>query len=323
MNDLDLYAREDIDRTSTKLVTMHDRMKAHLADLLRPALTDDTAHGQGSFVDGGEQFVGGDFAGDLDEDFFGFRELGLDKEFGMASLTVPFHILQNRLGIHNQTVGPVESGEKTFKEPARWTKINVENVEEQIGLARGWFVRRLRDNGDRPLMEDLELPLKQRPGYGRPRIPASGKIGEGTLKNNNTSPQKKGPAKGGGNANKGAGPSGTNATPGKKKASNVASGVNDETPVMNGAGNANPTTPGPGGDGSPEKKVKPMMKARTGTTEITKAAAAEKDEPVPPVTDLIVDDMLEDDPIEINGVGGRKVNGHVDGDASMMSPESL
>lgn len=331
MNDLDLYAREDIDRTSTKLVTMHDRMKAHLADLLRPALTDDTAHGQGTFIDGGEQFVGGDFAGDLDdEDFFGFRELGLDKEFGMSSLTVPFHILQNRLGAHNREVSIVEVGEKVFKEPARWGKVNVENVEEHVGLIRNWFQRKLRDNGDRPLVEDLELPIKQRPGYGRPRIPASGKIGEGTLKNNNTSPQKKGPTKGGG-ANKSAAQGAANATPGKRKSvangAGIANGA-DETPTMNGLpnGNATPSTPGPGGDGSPAKKIKPMMKGRNGSVvEISKTA--EKNEhqdepPAPAMEDFVVDGMMDDNLPEVNGAKVNGVGGG-DGDASMMSPESL
>ncbi|KAJ9602343.1 Transcriptional activator spt7 [Cladophialophora chaetospira] len=335
MNDLDLYAREDIDRTSQKLLTMHDRMKAHLADLLRPALTDETAHGQGSFADGGEQFVGGDFAGDLDdEDFFGFRELGLDKEFGMASLTVPFHILQNRLGAHNQTISAVDTGEKTFKEPPRWPKINVENVEEQVGLMRAWFARKLRENGDRPLIEDLELPVKQRPGYGRARIPASGKIGEGTLKNNNTSPLKKPPGKGA-NANKGGAgaQSGANATPAKRKSiANGAGLVNgaDETPTMNGLpngnGNATPSTPGPGGDGSPAKKPKPMpiTKARAGEDLSKAPAVTAVEEPVAAMEDFVVDGMLDDDTPEVNGVGVAKTNGVLgDGDASMMSPESL
>ena len=239
----------------------------------------------------------------------------------MASLTVPFHILQNRLGIHNQAVGPVDLGEKMFQEPPRWPKITVENVDEQIGLIRGFFMRKLRENGNRPLVEDLELPLKQRPGYGRARIPASGKIGEGTLRNNNTSPQKKGPAKGGANVAKGAGPSGANATPGKKKTAPTTNGANDDTPVMNGVDNATPSTPGPGGDGSPEKKIKARMKVPTNTTELTKVAADKEDE-VPPVEHFVVDSMMNDDPIEVNGVGD-KVNGHVDGNASMMSPESL
>ncbi|ETN38190.1 uncharacterized protein HMPREF1541_06221 [Cyphellophora europaea CBS 101466] len=193
LNDLDTYVREDTDRLSTKVQTMHERMKAHLADLLRPALTEETAQGQGNFTDGGEQYVGGDFAEDLGEDFFGFRELGLMKELGLDTLTVPFHILHGRLNMQaNQNIATVIDGEKSFKEPPRWPKVNVENVEDIIGVAKTWFRKRLTENGDRPLMEDYELPPKQRPGYGRARVPASGKIG-GDAKN--ASPQKKAPAK--------------------------------------------------------------------------------------------------------------------------------
>lgn len=306
INDLDLYVKEDVDRVGARLITMHDRMKAHLADLLRPALTDDTAHGQGSFADGGEQFVGGDFAGDLDEDFFGFRELGLDKEFGMASLTVPFHILQNRLGINNQQTNTVDSAEKMFKEPPRWPKVNVENIEDQVGLVKNWFMKRLHDNGDRPLTEDLDLPPKQRPGYGRARIPASGKIGDGTLKNN-TSPVKKAAAAKNAPAAKAA----TGTTPAEKgkRKSIVANGLVDDSPMVNGVANA--STPGPGGDGSPEKKKAPSKMKPTPIEKL-----ADKDQSA-----LLPDSSLDGTP-EVNGV--TKVNGIMeDGDASMMSPESL
>lgn len=100
---LDTYVKDDLERTSAKLGVMHERMKAHLADLLRPALTDAGPDGSNAFNDGSEQFVGGDFAEDLDEDFFGFKELGLDKEFGLASLSVPLHLLQNRMHNANQS----------------------------------------------------------------------------------------------------------------------------------------------------------------------------------------------------------------------------
>lgn len=96
---LESYVKDDVERLGTKLGVVHDRMKGHLADLLRPALNDAGADGSNAFNDGSEQFVGGDFAEDLDEDFFGFKELGLDKEFGLASLSVPLHLLQNRM--HN------------------------------------------------------------------------------------------------------------------------------------------------------------------------------------------------------------------------------
>jgi len=102
LESLEWYVEEDVNRLGTKLSTMHERMKATLADHLRPALNDGSQDGSASFNDGSEQFVGGDFAEDIDEDFFGFKELGLDKEFGLASLSVPLHLLQNRMFSANQ-----------------------------------------------------------------------------------------------------------------------------------------------------------------------------------------------------------------------------
>ncbi|RMZ87145.1 hypothetical protein DV736_g5627, partial [Chaetothyriales sp. CBS 134916] len=254
LNDIDAYVREDVDRLSTKLVTMHERMKAHLADLLRPALTDDTAQGQGAFADGGEQFVDGDFAEDLNEDFFGFRELGLDKEFGMSSLTVPFHILHGRL---NTAANPANAGpeeETLFKEPPRWQRISVENVDEQPAIIRDFFRKKLRENGDRPLVEDLDLPLKQRPGFGRPRVPASGRIGGDTQKTN-TSPQKKTPAR------PPPKPVAKSDDKGKKKTNldPSANGVADDSVVLNGLGHEPGAADGNGNHNGNSDKKKPLM----------------------------------------------------------------
>lgn len=94
---LELYIKDDVERLGTKLTGVHDRLRGHLAELLRPAFNDGGGDGSNAFNDGSEQFVGGDFAEDIDEDFFGFKELGLDKEFGLASLSVPLHLLQNRM----------------------------------------------------------------------------------------------------------------------------------------------------------------------------------------------------------------------------------
>lgn len=236
LNELDCYVKEDTDRLSTKLTTMHERMKAHLADLLRPALTEETAQGQGTFTDGGEQFVGGDFAEDLGEDFFGFRELGLMKELGLDALTVPFHILHGRLNMQaNQNAAVAEDDEKSFKEPPRWPKITLDNVDDLVvGSARNWFRKKLTEAGERPLLEDYELPPKQRPGYGRARVPASGKIG-GDAKN--ASPQKKQPQKPPPKAAKKDTAGGKDAKGGNAKVNGVAPLVLDEAePVamMNG-----------------------------------------------------------------------------------------
>ena len=99
---LDSYVTEDVERTGSRLATSHDRMKAHLADLLRPALHDAGPDGSGAFNDDSEQFVSGDFAEELGDDFFGFKELGLDLEFGDASMSVPLHLLQKSMYNANQ-----------------------------------------------------------------------------------------------------------------------------------------------------------------------------------------------------------------------------
>lgn len=94
---LESYIRDDVERLGTKLATVHERLRSLLTELLRPALADGGEDGSHNFADGSEQFIGGDFAEDIDEDFFGFKELGLDKEFGLATLSVPLHLLQNRM----------------------------------------------------------------------------------------------------------------------------------------------------------------------------------------------------------------------------------
>jgi hypothetical protein len=98
LESLEAYVKDDVERLGTKLAGMHDRMRSYYAELLRPAIENAGADGAGAFNDGSEQFVGGDFAEDIGEDFFGFKELGLDIEFGLTA-SVPLHLLQNR--VHN------------------------------------------------------------------------------------------------------------------------------------------------------------------------------------------------------------------------------
>lgn len=94
---LELYVKDDVERLGSKLATTHERLRSMFTDLLRPALADGGEDGSNAFADGSEQFIAGDFAEDIDEDFFGFKEMGLDKEFGLATLSVPLHLLQNRM----------------------------------------------------------------------------------------------------------------------------------------------------------------------------------------------------------------------------------
>jgi transcriptional activator SPT7 len=190
---LESYAKDDNERLGTKLAVMHERMKSHLTDLLRPALVDAGADGVGAFNDGSEQFVGGDFAEELDEDFFGFKELGLDKEFGMATLSVPLHLLQSKVhnahNAHNAT--SVLATAAIFEPLSPLQPVTKDSIQNEIGLVKNFFLAKLHANGDEPLIEDEDLPQKQR--FPKPRLPPTGKI---------TSPRKRPLKEQAGNAKK-------------------------------------------------------------------------------------------------------------------------
>ena len=194
LDSLDAYVSEDIDRIGNRVATMHERMKAHLADSLRPALTDAGPDGSNAFNDGSEQFVGGDFAEELGEDFFGFKELGLDMEFGMATLSVPLHLLQNRMHsanqaqntryatLHQATLSLIltnysalaTNAPSFLPNPIPLPPLTIENVKSHIGLVQNFYLAKLHANGDAPLVEDEDLPQKQR--FPKPRLPPTGKI---------------------------------------------------------------------------------------------------------------------------------------------------
>ncbi|KAF2087188.1 hypothetical protein K490DRAFT_42539 [Saccharata proteae CBS 121410] len=177
LESIESYVKEDVERLGSKLSVMHERMKAHLAELLRPALDSNAgADGAGAFNDGSEQFVGGDFAEDIDEDFFGFKELGLDKEFGLASLSVPLHLLQNRMhsAYQAQNTSAITTTGTLWEQPAPYEPITIDTVHNHIGLVQGFFLERLHANNDEPLVEDEDLPAKQR--FPKPRLPPTGKI---------------------------------------------------------------------------------------------------------------------------------------------------
>lgn len=188
---LDAYVKDDVERLGSKLAGMHDRMRSYYAELLRPAMDNVGADGAGAFHDGSEQFVGGDFAEDIGEDFFGFKELGLDREFGLT-FSVPLHLLQNRVHsayarqdnkyvlscIIERNSANLRSNIATtgvvMPEPPKFEPVTIQTADNQIGLVQGWFLSKLQDSSTQPLTEDDDLPPKQR--FPKPRLPPTGKI---------------------------------------------------------------------------------------------------------------------------------------------------
>ena len=78
----------------------------------------------------------------------------------------------------------------TFPPPLPYPPVTVESIRQEIGLVQNFYLAKLHANGDAPLVEDEDLPQKQR--LPKPRLPPTGKI---------SSPRKKpvkepGPGKG-------------------------------------------------------------------------------------------------------------------------------
>lgn len=115
----------------------------------------------------------------------------------------------------------------------------MENLSDQIGLVQAFFKSKLDSNSGEPLVEDLELPPKQRPMAARPRLPASGKIPFSGISGPTSSPQKRpAPPTGPGAMKLGSEPS--------KKKAKKNSGLALEMPNFNVDGDGEQSTTGEG-----------------------------------------------------------------------------
>ena len=61
-----------------------------------------------------------------------------------------------------------------LEQPPAYEPVTSRNIDNQIGLVRDFFKRKLEANTEEPLIEDDELPVKQR--FPKPRLPPNGKI---------------------------------------------------------------------------------------------------------------------------------------------------
>ena len=98
------------------------------------------------------------------------------EELGLDTVSVPLHLLQNRLhsGYQAQNQGPVINTGITFEPPEPYEALSMDSLPSHIGLVQDFFREKLRKNHDEPLVEDEDLPQKQR--FPKPRLPPTGKI---------------------------------------------------------------------------------------------------------------------------------------------------
>lgn len=191
-DDLYTFVSEKLLQQHNKLRDLKGKLSNFLKELLRPGLEN---FNEKSFGDNSEQFMTGDFSNDLGDDFFGFKELGLDKEFNMLSSSIPIYLLHSRLNSSYNSNGNAIKINK-FNDLNEYTNqaLRGAEIDQQIGILKPFFTNLLekskahyikvqKKNGlstELPgmshfmLIDDDDLPQKQR--NIRPRLPPTGKI---------------------------------------------------------------------------------------------------------------------------------------------------
>lgn len=206
-DDLYSYIESEYEKKTKKLTDVKAKLENFLKDLLRPTLQDLSER---NFEDESQSFVTGDFASNLNgEDFFGFRELGLEQEFGILSSSVPISLLSFQFQatdsetkeqvkklqaeevsdiIYKKVTKKDLNSEKfpkllstLFDESYERTRSAIPKINKSVateGESNGEESapqKPLEDNDELVIMEDEELPVKPKIG-AKLRLPPTGKI---------------------------------------------------------------------------------------------------------------------------------------------------
>ncbi|KAH7334716.1 hypothetical protein B0J17DRAFT_88252 [Rhizoctonia solani] len=134
VQDLERYIKDDVERYGTRLQDM-ERKLVHAYDeqTQASAMEDDEL-----FDEENENLVMGGFAGELGEDFFGLRELGLDQEFGLTSLSIPRKLLRSR---RNNALNSNATKEPQLPYPPAppFHPVHTASLESHIGLLHPFY----------------------------------------------------------------------------------------------------------------------------------------------------------------------------------------
>ncbi|KAG7722708.1 hypothetical protein KL949_000240 [Ogataea haglerorum] len=131
------HYKEHLTKQNKKLTDLKFKLEGFLRDLLRPGIQEIT---ENQFTDDSEQFLNGDFSNEIGEDFFGFKELGLDKEFNLLTSTIPLHLLHSKLSTQ---LSHLDSKSKKAKyedfQEVQFPKLRKRDLSSQIGLLKPFY----------------------------------------------------------------------------------------------------------------------------------------------------------------------------------------
>ncbi|RKP09384.1 hypothetical protein THASP1DRAFT_28834 [Thamnocephalis sphaerospora] len=176
---LESYVNEHVQRNSTKLKEVGRRLRNTHQELVAAA---EGLQGEGVADIEADQFTTGDVFAELEDDYLGLRELGLESELRLSSLKIPARLWRGRSGANGDGNGSnnvnADSGASRLPYPPPPLFAPVRAVEGQIGMLRDFFTRKLAES---PLLLDEFLPkTKKKAPRKRPTRPSQAPAAEST-----------------------------------------------------------------------------------------------------------------------------------------------
>lgn len=151
--DLDRYVSEHTFRYQNRLEDLRRKLEASWKERIAVGeerlITEEDAR---FFGEESEDLVAGNLPSALDDDFFGFKAMGLDQELGTANLQVPLRLLQRR-GMANRRAGEAGLGSRKeepkdpFPPPRPFIRLCEAAIPVQIGLLRPYYQDLLHRRG--------------------------------------------------------------------------------------------------------------------------------------------------------------------------------
>lgn len=150
---LENYIRNDVERYGSKMSDLLRKLRSSYKEQFNLSTERGVIEDEALFADNGEALVAGNFAEDLGDDYFGFRELGLDRELGMNGLTVPTRLFYGRA--RNGGAGALANGRGglgakenvlPYPPPPEPVPLTAAAIGEQIGLLKSFYHEKLREH---------------------------------------------------------------------------------------------------------------------------------------------------------------------------------
>lgn len=154
LDGLSKYIVEDVWRAGKRLTGFRSKLVKILGELLMPEIR---RYKDEQFADNSDEFVLGQFSTELGDDYFGFKELGIDQELGLANMAVPFHLLQQRMAAD---VAPLAVPRSKQYDLPDYPPISMDRVSLVVGLVRDRYAASASTQWQEPLRPKLAATAK-------------------------------------------------------------------------------------------------------------------------------------------------------------------